>query len=185
MGLDMNLKKRTYVKRWNHQKPEKQHEVTVKKGGETLEHIKPERISHIIEDVMYWRKANQVHNWFVQNVQNGVDDCGEYRVSTEKLQELVDICKKVLDNSKLVDGEITNGYTITSKGREPIMEKGQYIEDPSTAKELLPTQSGFFFGSEDYDQFYYNDVKETYEQLSQLLKDETGLNVDYYYQSSW
>ena len=37
------------------------------------------------EDVGYWRKANQIHNWFVQNVQGGEDDCGIYEVSQAKL----------------------------------------------------------------------------------------------------
>lgn len=37
----------------------------------------------------YWRKVNAVHKWFVDNVQNGEDDCGEYYVSHEKLQELL------------------------------------------------------------------------------------------------
>ncbi len=37
-------------------------------------------------EVGYWRKANQIHNWFVKNVQGGVDDCGYYGVTKEKLE---------------------------------------------------------------------------------------------------
>ena len=44
----------------------------------------------------YWRKVNAVHNWFVQNVQNGEDDCGEYYVSHEKLKELLATCRQAL-----------------------------------------------------------------------------------------
>ena len=29
----------------------------------------------ILEDVGYWRKANAIHNYFVQRCQNGVDEC--------------------------------------------------------------------------------------------------------------
>jgi hypothetical protein len=51
--------------------------------------------------VAYWRKANAIHDWFVQNVQDGVDECQEAWVSREQLQELVDVCKTVLaDMSK-------------------------------------------------------------------------------------
>jgi hypothetical protein len=32
--------------------------------------------------------------------------------------------------------------------------------DQKRCAELLPTQSGFFFGSTDYDEWYFNDVKE-------------------------
>ena len=27
------------------------------------------------EEVAYWRKFNALHNWFVQNCQDGVDEC--------------------------------------------------------------------------------------------------------------
>jgi hypothetical protein len=51
--------------------------------------------------VAYWRKANAIHDWFVQNVQEGVDECQEAWVSREQLQELIDICEQVLaDMSK-------------------------------------------------------------------------------------
>ena len=43
-----------------------------------------------------WRKANQIHNWFVQNVQEGEDDCKKYDVSIDQLRDLVELCKKVL-----------------------------------------------------------------------------------------
>ena len=42
----------------------------------------------------YWRKANQIHKWFVDNVQNGEDDCGDYYVSHEKLKELRETCRQ-------------------------------------------------------------------------------------------
>ena len=35
---------------------------------------------------------------------------------------------------------------------------------------LLPTQSGFFFGSTDYNEWYYYDVRETKKQLKKVLK---------------
>lgn len=46
--------------------------------------------------VAYWRKANQIHKWFVDHVQNGKDDCGDYYVSREQLQLLLDTCKILL-----------------------------------------------------------------------------------------
>lgn len=46
-------------------------------------------------EIAYWRKANQIHKWFVDNVQNGVDDCGKYEVSTEQLQKLYDVVNEV------------------------------------------------------------------------------------------
>ena len=29
----------------------------------------------LLTEAAYWRKANQIHNWFVENIQDGEDDC--------------------------------------------------------------------------------------------------------------
>jgi len=103
MGLDMYLKKKTYVKNWEHTTPEMRHEIIVKKNGVLHPGIKPERISNIVEDIGYWRKANAIHQWFVDNVQNGVDECQESYVDPEKIKELLEICKKVKENHSLAE----------------------------------------------------------------------------------
>lgn len=59
------------------------------------------------------------------------------------------------------------------------------LEDHDRADELLPTQAGFFFGSTDYDDYYFGDVervlKEFEEKLLPLFDD--GWNVYVYF--SW
>jgi hypothetical protein len=102
MGLDMYLEKRTCVRQWKHQTPEEQYNVEVTKGGESVK-IDPKRVTYIIEEVGYWRKANQIHQWFVENVQNGVDNCSEYYVRLDKLEELLDICKKIQSDNSLAE----------------------------------------------------------------------------------
>ena len=62
MGLDMYLHKKTYVKNWDHMKPEELHEITVKKGGKVRKDIKPDRINEVVEEVAYWRKANAIQD---------------------------------------------------------------------------------------------------------------------------
>ena len=48
-----------------------------------------------------WRKSNQIHKYFVDNCQDGRDDCREYYADREKLAELLSLCKQVLaDKSK-------------------------------------------------------------------------------------
>ena len=99
MGLDQYLTKKTYVKNWNHMSDDEKHKVSVE--GKSAKEIKPERITHIEEEIGYWRKANQIHNWFVNNVQNGNDNCGTYYVGVEQLEELSKNCKAILaDHSK-------------------------------------------------------------------------------------
>jgi hypothetical protein len=101
MGLDMYLTRKTYVKQWSHQTPEEKFEITITKGGKPYDGIDLSNVTNIEEEVGYWRKANQIHRWFVENVQGGVDDCGEYSVGKKQLEELLGLCREVLnDHSK-------------------------------------------------------------------------------------
>ena len=51
--------------------------------------------------VAYWRKANAVHSWFVENCQNGQDDCQTVYVGRQQLEELRDVCRTVLADPSL------------------------------------------------------------------------------------
>ena len=44
----------------------------------------------------YWRKANAIHRWFVENVQDDKDDCQRSHVSLEQLKTLRTTCAAVL-----------------------------------------------------------------------------------------
>lgn len=139
----------------------------------------------IFETIADWRKANQIHNWFVENVQDGIDDCGTYEVTKEQLEELLDICKKVVAASKLVKGKIANGQTLKDGEWVNNYEDGEYIEDPSVAEELLPTTSGFFFGGTEYDQWYYKRVEHTIEIIEKVLTTTNFEHEIIMYSSSW
>jgi hypothetical protein len=141
----------------------------------------------LAEQVGYWRKANQIHSWFVDNVQDGVDDCEyHHEVTKEILEQLLEICKKVLASCELVNGEITNGYTFNQDGtKNPIIEDGKYVKDPSVAMGLLPSTSGFFFGSTDYDEFYVDDIKLTIDIITKVLETTDFETQMIYYVSSW
>ncbi|WP_280770857.1 hypothetical protein [Salipaludibacillus daqingensis] len=46
--------------------------------------------------VLYWRKANQIHHWFVQNIQEGEDKCEVYEVTHQDLIRLYNTCRSAL-----------------------------------------------------------------------------------------
>lgn len=148
------------------------------------EHAYPHRT--IIDQVGYWRKANAIHDWFVRNVQDGEDDCHYHNeVTKEILEELLDICETVLASCELVDGKINNGYTYENGQKKAILDDGKYVKDPSVAMKLLPTTCGFFFGSEDYDEYYVEDIKDTIDIITRVLE-TTDFDVEMvYYVSSW
>ena len=92
MGLDMYLYKKHYL--W--EKERRRLKIT----GITPS-IKPERIERIIENIGYWRKANAIHKWFVDHVQEGEDDCKDYYVERDQLRDLLKLVKRVLQNHEL------------------------------------------------------------------------------------
>jgi len=184
----MYAARRTYVKQWDHEPPEKTFTVSVSLGGKPYKGIEPERISYVEEEIMYWRKANHIHAWFVENVQDGEDDCKSYYVSKEKLEELLSVCKQVLKSSELVDGMITNGteYSKDHPNGKALVEPGKVIKDPTVAKKLLPTQEGFFFGSYEYDEWYLGDVQTTHDWIVRTLGEEGRYpDSSIMYHSSW
>lgn len=145
MGLDMYLRKHIYVgAKWDMNKVKGEINLT---SDDKPINVNLKKVSYIVEEAGYWRKANQIHKWFVDNVQGGEDECKEHEVSYEQLQELKTLCLQVLDTKD------------TSK---------------------LPPQSGFFFGSMNVDEGYWEDLQDTIK-----IIDSLDSNGEYYYQSSW
>lgn len=63
----------------------------------------------------------------------------------------------------------------------------EVLGDHSQAEALLPTSDGFFFGSQDYDEWYFSDLQDTVDDLEKELnatKDNPN-QWDYEYQASW
>lgn len=152
MGLDMWLEKEIFIGA--------QYEhcgitgtVDIQQNGVKIP-IQFNRISSITELIGCWRKANSIHAWFVENVQDGKDECQRTGVSYSEFVKLLNVCKKVLSNPK------------------------------KYANTLLPTQSGFFFGSTDYDEDYLDDIRHTIKIIEPIVQEgETG--ISYFYSSSW
>ena len=175
MGLDMYLE-RCDRKAWGYRNVDIDE---VKKSKPQLyEELKPyihQRGQYapwesIFEDVGYWRKANAVHKWFVDNVQNGVDNCEYYEVNKEQLETLLDICKTIKDKTIMDDGYVKNGERFENGMWCPIYEEGITVVNPEVAHSLLPTTSGFFFGSTEYDQWYMEDIESTIDILTKALE---------------
>ena len=108
--------------------------------------------------VGYWRKANSIHKWFVDNAQGGEDECRPHDVGREQLVELRDLCKSIL-----------------------AMPEGK--ERDRHAETVLPPQSGFFFGNSEVGPWYYDDLIDTVRMLDNALA--LPDSWDFIYQSSW
>jgi len=93
MGLDMYLSATLYTSKYSENKLNK-------KLWKMFKELKKTNIDSIELKIEagYWRKANHIHKWFVDHVQEGEDNCNSYFVSREQLKELMELCKKVLVN---------------------------------------------------------------------------------------
>ena len=169
MGLDqyLEIRKSEYCSKYHKNKGSRLKLEYPKDITEFIPDLTDLRISRQTNyEVGYWRKANQIHNWFMQNCarrdeyDNPIDDCRPIEITVDKLEKLLDDCKKVL-------------------------------ADHSLAKELLPTVDGFFFGSTAYDDYYLGQIEQTIEIIEPVLKfAKHKLEIkDYawevYYQASW
>jgi len=134
----------------------------------------------------YWRKANQIHAWFVSNVQDGIDECQLSPVTREQLETLRDTCIRVIEKSQLADGIVRNGQTWQAgeEGWKDNLELGKIVIDPAVAEEHLPTQGGFFFGSTDYNEWYVQDLVHTVDAITRVLA-SAPTDATFSYRSSW
>jgi len=114
MGLDMYLEARKHIEKIDWKKLDKDNygaetcysEATFPQWNNVVESaglttiVDRESIYgvNVSVTVAYWRKVNSVHNWFVNNIQGGNDNCGEYYVPQDKLRELVRLCTLAVTN---------------------------------------------------------------------------------------
>ena len=183
MGLDMYLEG-SFSTRAYRQPTDQQYadmregkEVKIEKSSELEDAIaaigfQDAPIAHAYNHFQYvfpiitWRKANAIHKFFVDEVQDGNDNCERYYVSESNLENLLEIINQILEIKTPVAREMK-------------------------AEELLPTDiEGCFFGSKEYDDWYYQDLKRTKVTLDKLFEyqatADSGKCFDgFYYQSSW
>lgn len=109
----------------------------------------------------YWRKANAIHAWFVDNCQDGVDECQESEpVHPEQLAQLAITCEQAL----------------------AAYQAGRLNE----AQQLMTPRPGFFFGGTDLDEYWAENMAWTAAELRRVVNAAIAVgNVEFVYQSSW
>jgi len=159
MGLDMYLEVRRTVRTndWGkdfEKVPNELGQSLVSLAG--LDQIISENNYTVSVEVnaIYWRKANAIHQWFVDNCGKGIDECQRIYVQRKDLEDLRDLVKDVLIHR-------------------------------DKAQVALPPQSGFFFGSTEIDEWYWEDMEYTAKELDRVLMNTFEYDVDFFYQASW
>ena len=137
MGLDMYLTKELYVSRENR-----------KNIAVAIDGVRADRIVGIVEEAITWRKTNAIHRWFVENVQDGRDDCHKYFVSIPQLKILLDTIEEVLQDKDKADVLLPTqpGFFFGDTEYDE-----SYFDDLQTTKEALEE----IMKSEGAADFYY------------------------------
>ena len=121
------------------------------------------------EKVMYWRKANMIHGWFLKNgkwVENNViTDIFKGSILDKLISDIEKVISLIEDNYN-----VNNVFLVEEKD-------SLYKEIVN----LLPPTSGYFFGSTDIDNNYYKILKHTLKDLKNKYNPEDN----YYYHASW
>jgi len=144
--------------------------ITVLNMDNEIEKLE-EKIENIKVEAIYWRKANQIHNWFYRNVAFKYDDVQSKIFNGEDLLKLKKDIEKVLDL-------ISSKYVLDNKSVHIYKNDSIYKE----IMEIMPPVSGFFFGSTSIDHHYIEDLKYTLDELNKLDPKKTE---NFYYYASY
>lgn len=103
MGLDMYLEAKRYVAPYDSQTEPMRRAI-----GAAIGYVPPKEkpgedtslleVSGVTVRVGYWRKFDALHRWFVNNTQEGHDDCRPSFVSVDTLIELEEQLEQVSDD---------------------------------------------------------------------------------------
>lgn len=107
-------------------------------------------------EVMYWRKANAIRGFFVNNIKDfhRDDSCKEVVVKKKVLAKLIATCNAVLNDKRKAD-------------------------------KLLPTRSGFFFGGTVYNEYYFDELKKTAGACRKIINETDWKKEEIVYYDWW
>ena len=165
----------------------------------------------ITYEIGYWRKANAIHKWFIDNL-SGDEGCQGMVVTRGDLIELSKVClevKEILDANEMSNTtERRLGWARmipVSRDKTNFPDNARYVERedgngyyvyadaPCYSEEvqdkccaILPPCEGFFFGTTDIGGYYYETICDTLKIIERALDfDEEGDDVYFEYQASW
>ena len=163
-----------------------------KSNKEILDEVKNLKKTFYPHEDVYFRKANFVYRFFHPYL------VGEACIVTKDMvNDLLGRCDEVIEAAK-EDGVINENGQIDEKyfycrnfydlsteeqnaerNRVYAVTQAMPHEWSETAESLLPTQSGFFFGSTEYDAYYLEDILSCKQQFDKLLADWKDNEVVY------
>lgn len=91
----------------------------------------------------------------------------------------------VIDNCDAENIKSTNVDYVLINPEKLLNDVHAVMDNPELAADILPTQSGFFFGGIDYDEYYFDSLDNLYKILSAEKEKGYFDNHSYFYWSWW
>jgi len=169
MGLDMYLNATRSFSGYDYEGPERKKEFKQLMNSVGSQHWADRQSPYatVTFTVGYWRKMNAVHGWFARNCGDEDNDVSMY-VSKDHLNKLKHDCAvELLKMPSKVPVSIGTAVSIETDNpfeaiKDLIVAETHSAEfnDSNDNDPLRPT-AGFFFGSTEKDDWYYDGLKET------------------------
>lgn len=125
MGLDMYLKRTNRTNHTIKQLEKIDNDWDINPQDEKLAPFLPlheyeysKDVFSIFHEVAYWRKFNALHNWFVERVQGGVDECQMTEIDEDTLVAVIDDLKAVSRGEFVEDLEPVSGFFFGSTEKD-------------------------------------------------------------------
>lgn len=116
------------------------------------EHFKRNFLSKTTDyQIGYWRKANAIHKWIVDNCADGVDECQTIYIIDEQLEELYGRVCKVLDDPTKAKSLLPTSEGFFFGGLE---YDDWYFDNLKYTKDLLERVMDFLKEHKDYSVVY-------------------------------
>lgn len=196
MGLDMYLYAQKYESRSTWRFEEGHHKEIGEGIKQIVKEFYPEDLQKIglkhIKDnflskqtryqIGYWRKFNALQTFFQNRVESDYELCHGIYVHEDTIKELISTFNKILKDIKTCETEETQYCTGWCNGEKTYDTKNVYKSQ--VAQELLPPGEGFFYGSQEIDEWYVEDIKYSLKLFKEALK-LIELGYDIIYEASW
>ncbi|MDR2822330.1 MAG: hypothetical protein LBV58_02105 [Acholeplasmatales bacterium] len=121
-----------------------------------------ETVHKLFKMIGYFRKANSIHRFLYEKSNTSFPDYYPFEITREVIVNLLDILKKL-----------------------EILRESKFDDFEKIAKIMLPTQSGFFFGTIDYGDSYFEDIKDGLKIFNKILKEVDFDNEFLFYYASY
>ena len=105
----------------------------------------------------YFRKHHSIHKWFVNNIQNGNDDCGRYEIQLKDIENLKELCEEILSHvtkekrePKFYTGSDGEQHEVWQMDKYTVDEEGKEIID-----EKLPSHHQSIYDTKYTDDYFW------------------------------